>query len=98
MPITAPVAGVVTAKLVEIGELVSPGTGLVVLTISIIRGPRCSSAAPTCRGSRSARARAYSPTQERPRARGPVRYVSPTAEFTPKNVQTRDERVKLVFR
>ena len=28
---------------------------------------------------------------------GRVSYVSPTAEFTPKNVQTKNERVKLVF-
>jgi HlyD family secretion protein len=26
-----------------------------------------------------------------------VIYISPVAEFTPKNVQTRDERTKLVF-
>jgi HlyD family secretion protein len=29
---------------------------------------------------------------------GHVSYVSPTAEFTPRNVQTRDERTKLVYR
>lgn len=28
---------------------------------------------------------------------GAVKYISPEAEFTPKNVQTKDERVKLVF-
>jgi HlyD family secretion protein len=26
-----------------------------------------------------------------------VTYISPEAEFTPKNVQTREDRVKLVF-
>ena len=29
---------------------------------------------------------------------GKVTYLSPEAEFTPKNVQTREERVKLVYR
>ena len=29
---------------------------------------------------------------------GKVTFVASTAEFTPKNVQTRDERVKLVYR
>ena len=29
---------------------------------------------------------------------GRLTYVSPDAEFTPKNVQTRDERVKLVYK
>ena len=28
---------------------------------------------------------------------GRVVYISPTAEFTPKNVQTKEDRVKLVF-
>ena len=29
---------------------------------------------------------------------GTVTYISPEAEFTPKNVQTKEERVKLVYR
>ena len=29
---------------------------------------------------------------------GTVTFISPEAEFTPKNVQTREERVKLVYR
>ena len=29
---------------------------------------------------------------------GTVTYISPTAEFTPRNVQTPDERAKLVYR
>jgi len=29
---------------------------------------------------------------------GTVVFISPEAEFTPKNVQTREERVKLVYR
>ena len=28
---------------------------------------------------------------------GKVIYISPEAEFTPKNIQTKDERIKLVF-
>ena len=28
---------------------------------------------------------------------GTVSYISPNAEFTPRNIQTRDERVKLVY-
>ena len=30
--------------------------------------------------------------------RGKVTFIASQAEFTPKNVQTRDERVKLVYR
>ena len=29
---------------------------------------------------------------------GTLSWISPQAEFTPKNVQTRDERIKLVFK
>ena len=29
---------------------------------------------------------------------GKITFIAPEAEFTPKNVQTRDERVKLVYR
>ncbi|MEJ2723458.1 MAG: hemolysin secretion protein D, partial [Deltaproteobacteria bacterium] len=29
---------------------------------------------------------------------GTVTFISPEAEFTPKNVQTKEERVKLVYR
>lgn len=29
--------------------------------------------------------------------KGKVTYISPEAEFTPKNIQTKDERTKLVF-
>jgi HlyD family secretion protein len=28
---------------------------------------------------------------------GRITYISPTAEFTPRNIQTREDRVKLVF-
>ncbi len=30
--------------------------------------------------------------------KGKVTYISPEAEFTPKNVQTEDDRVRLVFK
>ncbi|HEV3077449.1 MAG TPA: hypothetical protein VHB47_23720, partial [Thermoanaerobaculia bacterium] len=37
-------------------------------------------------------------TDDGQRRGGHITYISPEAEFTPKNVQTRDERVKLVFK
>jgi len=97
--ITAPVAGAVTAKLVEVGELVSPGTGLVVLTdldhpwATVFVG-----GADLPRVVLGARARALTDAKHDTGRDGRVSYVSPTAEFTPRNVQTRDERARLVYR
>jgi HlyD family secretion protein len=97
--IIAPVAGVVTAKLVEVGELVSPGTGLVVLTdldhpwATVFVG-----GADLPRVALGARARVLTDAKNDPGREGRVSYVSPTAEFTPRNVQTRDERARLVYR
>jgi HlyD family secretion protein len=95
--IRSPVDGVVTQKLAEQGELMSPGAGLVVVTDLA-----------------SAWLNAYIPEPDLGRIRlgqdaevvtddgqtrtGRVSFIASRAEFTPKNVQTRDERVKLVFR
>ena len=95
--IRSPVGGVVTRKLSEEGELMAPGTGIVVVTDLA-----------------SAWLNAYIPEPDLGRIRlgqeaevltddgqsreGRVSFIASQAEFTPKNVQTRDERVKLVFR
>jgi HlyD family secretion protein len=95
--IVSPVAGVVTQKISEQGELMAPGTGIVVVTDLA-----------------SAWLNAYIPEPELGRIRmgqeaevvtddgqarkGRISFIASQAEFTPKNVQTRDERVKLVFR
>jgi HlyD family secretion protein len=95
--IRSPVGGVVTQKLAEQGELMAPGGGLVVVTDLA-----------------SAWLNAYIPEPDLGRIRlgqeaevttddgqtrtGRVSFIASRAEFTPKNVQTRDERVKLVFR
>ena len=95
--IVAPVGGIVTQKLVDAGELVAPGTPLVVVT-----------------DLDNAWANLFVPEPVVPRVRlgqpatvitdagssvqGKVTFVSPQAEFTPRNVQTTDERAKLVYR
>jgi HlyD family secretion protein len=95
--IRSPLAGVVTQKLAEQGELMAPGAGLVVVTDLA-----------------SAWLNAYLPEPDLGRIRlgqdaevvtddgqtraGRISFVASRAEFTPKNAQTRDERVKLVFR
>jgi len=95
--IVSPIAGVVTQKISEQGELMARGAGIVVVTDLA-----------------SAWLNAYIPEPDLGRIRlgqeaevitddgqtraGRISFIASRAEFTPKNVQTRDERVKLVFR
>ncbi len=96
--VLAPIDGVVTTRVAEPGEVVSPGATIAVLTdlarpwLTVwIDEPNLSqvtlgrTAVVTVDGSDR--------TFE-----GTVSFISPVAEFTPKNVQTPDERAKLVFR
>jgi len=97
--IRAPLDGVVTAKLVESGEYVNAGTGVVVVSdithpwLTVFVGGddlpkvKVGDVARVVTDARGDKGR-----------EGRISYVSPTAEFTPRNVQTRDERSKLVYR
>jgi HlyD family secretion protein len=96
--IVAPVAGVVTQKLVDAGEIVMRGTPIVVVTdldnawanlfVPEPMVPRVKLGQPakvvTDAGGEG--------------LTGKVTFVSPKAEFTPRNVQTAEERSKLVYR
>lgn len=96
--VTAPAGGVVTHKAVEAGELVTPGATIVTLaaldsvyvmiyvTETELGRVHLSDAA-------EVRIDGF---PDRPFT-GRITYISPEAEFTPKNVQTKDDRVKLVF-
>ncbi|HEV8121061.1 MAG TPA: efflux RND transporter periplasmic adaptor subunit [Candidatus Polarisedimenticolia bacterium] len=95
--ITSPVTGVVTEKIAEQGELLQPGAGLCVVTnlsdawlTVYVTGPDLG----RIRLGQEAEVR----TDDGQTRQGKVRYIASEAEFTPKNVQTRDERVKLVYR
>jgi HlyD family secretion protein len=95
--VKAPAAGIVTQDLVDAGEVVAPRMPLVVLT-DLDR----------------AWANAFVPEPAVPRIKlgqaatvhtdagqmlpGTVTFVSSRAEFTPRNVQTADERSRLVYR
>lgn len=96
--IAAPISGVLSRRLAEPGELAGPGTGLAVmedlgdleLTVyvpeaelgKVAVGQEASISVDSFPG------RAF---------KGKVTRISSEAEFTPKNVQTKDERVKQVF-
>jgi HlyD family secretion protein len=95
--LTTPVAGIVTSRLADPGELISPGTPVVVIT-DLDRAwanvyvdepvvPRLSlgQTIPIL-------------TDAGQRLEGKITFISPKAEFTPRNVQTAEERTKLVYR
>jgi HlyD family secretion protein len=96
--LTSPVAGMVTEKLVEIGEVIPPRAPAIVLvdlehawadvfvpepTVPLIKIGQPATVFTDAGGSGIA---------------GTIAYISPKAEFTPRNVQTAEERSKLVYR
>jgi HlyD family secretion protein len=95
--IRSPVGGVVTRKLSDEGELMAPGTGLV--TVTDLANAWLNAYIPEpALGKIRLGQKAEVVTDDGQTREGRVSFVASQAEFTPKNVQTRDERVKLVFR
>ena len=95
--ITSPISGVITEKLVEQGELLSAGATLAVVTDLNDAWLTIYVAEPDLARIRLGQ-EAEVATDDGQKRKGTVSFISPEAEFTPKNVQTRDEREKLVFR
>jgi HlyD family secretion protein len=95
--VASPVAGVVTEKLAEKGELAARGTGIVVVTDLANAWLNAYVAEPDL-GRLRLGEEAEVVTDDGQARKGRVSFVASRAEFTPKNVQTRDERVKLVYR
>ncbi|HEY6953564.1 MAG TPA: efflux RND transporter periplasmic adaptor subunit [Bacteroidota bacterium] len=96
--ILAPVAGTVTNKPVEIGELV--GIGSTIVTISQLETLNLMiyvSDSELGKVKLNAPADIVIDTYPDKSYPGRVIYISPIAEFTPKNVQTKEDRTKLVF-
>ncbi len=96
--LSSPIAGIVTEKLAEVGEVVARGTPVVVITNLdaawadvFVPEP----AIPRIRVGQSATLYTDAGGNWLP---GTVSYISPKAEFTPRNVQTSEERSKLVYR
>jgi HlyD family secretion protein len=95
--IVSPVAGVVTEKLSEAGELAARGTGIVVVTDLPNAWVNAYVTEPDLSRIRLGQ-EAQVTTDDGQTRKGRLSFVASRAEFTPKNVQTRDERVKLVYR
>jgi HlyD family secretion protein len=96
--ITAPVGGVVTHKAVEVGELVTQGATIVTLSeLDSVYVMIYVTEKELGRVRLGDAAEVKIDTYPDKVFSGKVTYISPEAEFTPKNVQTKQDRVKLVF-
>jgi len=96
--IIAPVSGTITYKPVEEGELI--GTGTIVVRISRLERMELMiyvNETELGKVKIGSTADVMIDTYPEKKYRATVVYVSPVAEFTPRNVQTKDERTKLVF-
>ncbi len=96
--VISPATGIVTQKLVDAGELIARGTPIVVVTDLdnawanlFVPEPMI----PRIKLGQAATIRTDAGGDGLP---GKITFVSPRAEFTPRNVQTADERSKLVYR
>jgi HlyD family secretion protein len=95
--IVSPVEGVVTERLIESGELAARGSGVAVVTD--LAGAWLSVyVSETDLGRIRLGTRAVVVSDDRQQREGAISYVAAKAEFTPKNVQTREERAKLVYK
>lgn len=95
--VISPMAGIVGSRLVEPGELVAVGTPLALLidmdhawANAYVQEPLV----PSLKIDQPATVI----TDAGDRLPGRITFISPKAEFTPRNVQTPDERAKLVYR
>jgi len=95
--VLSPVSGTVTAKLAEQGELLRAGAPLAVVTDLGNAWLTAYVSAADLGRIRIGQA-ATVLTDDGQSREGRLTFVNPVAEFTPKNVQTRDERIKLVYR
>jgi HlyD family secretion protein len=96
--VRSPTSGIVTEKLVEEGELAAPGMGLfVVADLSTVRLTIYVPETDLGRIRLGEQARIRIDSYPGKDFTGTVTWISPVAEFTPRDVQTKDERVKLVF-
>ena len=96
--VTSPITGVVLERSVEAGEVVFPG--MVLMTIGDVRSPWVRVYIGEADiGKVRIGQKAFVATDAYPKRKFPgiLRYIASEAEFTPKNVQTREERVKLVY-
>lgn len=96
--VTSPIDGVITRRGFDVGELVPAGGGAFAISrINRVRLKVYVAHNELGRITLGAKAKISIDSFTDRTFPGRVVYISPTAEFTPKNVQTKDDRTKLVF-
>ena len=96
--VVAPAAGIITQKLADAGEVVAPRMPLLVITDLDHAWANLFVPEPLMPRVKLGQPATLFTDAGGPGIPGKVTYVSPQAEFTPRNVQTADERSKLVYR
>jgi HlyD family secretion protein len=96
--VEAPVGGIVTEKLVERGELLQPRTPVAVVTDLDHAWAEVFVDEPVVPRLRLGQPGTVYTDAGGPGVPGTVTFISPKAEFTPRNVQTAEERSRLVYR
>lgn len=96
--VTAPISGFIVKKFVEAGESVGPLSSLVMLSnqnyVDLVIYVSETELGKVKLGQE---AEVSVDSYKDKTFEGKVIYISPSAEFTPKNIQTKDERTKLVY-
>ena len=95
--VVSPTTGVVTEKIAQAGELLQAGSPLCVITDLADAWLTVYVGEPDLGRIRIGQ-EADVVTDDGQSRKGRITFVAAQAEFTPKNVQTRDERVKLVYK
>lgn len=95
--VKSPVSGTITSKLVDLGETVAPRTPVAVVSDLDNAWANVYVGEPLVPQLRLGQP-ATLVTDAGDRLTGSITYISPRAEFTPRNVQTAEERSKLVYR
>lgn len=96
--ITSPISGTVTTKTAEEGEFATPGmTIAVIANLDVVYLTIFISEAQLGKVKLGQDAQISVDSFHNRTFNGKVIYISPEAEFTPKNIQTKEERLKLVY-
>jgi HlyD family secretion protein len=96
--VLAPASGMITQKLVDRGELVAPRTPLLVVADLDHAWANVYVDEPLVPRVTIGQTATVLTDAGGPGIEGTITFISPKAEFTPRNVQTAEERSKLVFR
>ena len=96
--VESPVGGIVTEKLVEAGEVIPPRAPALVVVDLDRAWADVFVPEPSVPSIRIGQAATVFTDAGGPGIPGTIGYISPKAEFTPRNVQTAEERSKLVYR